>query len=118
VEASGTNQPTNETPGPTSDSPPAPTRTSEAGLSVDQRKATLDRALQVQETQGWRIEARSDFQATIAKGKPLNNKLHLLLTIFTVGVWGIVWASLAISGGVKRRVITIDEYGNVIDSIV
>jgi hypothetical protein len=118
VEASGTNQPTNETPGATSETPPAATRTTEAGLTVDQRSATLDRTLRVQEAQGWRIEARSDFQATIAKGKPLHNKLHLLLTIFTLGVWGIVWASLALSGGVKRRMITIDEYGNVIDSIV
>ena len=88
------------------------------GLTTDQRKATLDAALQVEENQGWRVETRSDLQATIAKGEPLNNKLHLILTIFTLGIWGIVWASLAISGGVKRRTITVDEYGNVVDSIV
>jgi hypothetical protein len=119
MEASGTNQPTNEPSGASPDATPAaPTGASKGGLSADQRKGTLDRTLQVQETQGWRIETRSDFQATIATGKPLNNKLHLLVTIFTLGVWGIVWASLAISGGVKRRMITIDEYGNVIDSII
>jgi hypothetical protein len=44
--------------------------------------------------------------------------LHLLLTIVTLGIWGIVWASLAITGGVKRHMITIDADGNVIDSIV
>jgi hypothetical protein len=120
VEASGTDRSTtNETPEAVPDaSATAPTGTRNAGLSADQRKATLDRTLQIQEAQGWRIETRSDVQATIAKGKPLNNMLHLLLTIVTVGIWGIVWASLAITGGVKRRTITIDEDGNVIDSIV
>jgi hypothetical protein len=87
-------------------------------LSAGQRAATLDQALGIEEAQGWRVEERSDFQATIAKGQPLNNKLHLILTIFTLGVWGIVWASLAISGGVKHRMLTVDEYGNVVDSIV
>jgi Glyoxalase-like domain len=120
VEESGTNRARrNETPEAVPDaSATAPTGRRNAGLSADQRKATLDRTLQIQEAQGWRIEARSDFQATIAKGKPLNNMLHLLLTIVTLGIWGIVWASLAITGGVKRRTITIDEDGNVIDSIV
>jgi hypothetical protein len=117
VEALG-NQPPNGAGAVPNAPAPAATGTSAGGLSGDQRKATLDRTLQIQEAQGWRIESRSDFQATIAKGKPLNNKLHLILTIFTVGIWGIVWFILAITGGVKRRMITIDEYGNVIDSIV
>ena len=117
MEASDTNQPANETQG----SAPAPAATSEAGgllMTADQRKATLDRTLQLQGAQGWRIETRSDFQATIAKGNRLNNTLHLLLTIFTVGLWGIVWICLAIFGGIKRRMITVDEYGNVIDSML
>jgi hypothetical protein len=121
VEGSGTNHPTNEGPGAGPDPAPAPTGTSAAGspvMSAEGRKATLDAALQRTGAEGWRIETRSDFQATIAKGKPLNNKLHVLLTIFTLGVWGIVWASLAISGGIKRRMITIDDYGSVIDSTI
>ena len=36
--------------------------------SADERKATLDRASANSGAQGWRIETRSDFQATIAKG--------------------------------------------------
>lgn len=119
MEASGTDQPRSEPQGAVPEAPaPAPGQTSGAGLSAGQREATLDQALGIQEAQGWRVEERSDFHATIAKGQPLNNKLHLILTIFTLGVWGIVWASLAISGGVKHRMLTIDEYGNVVDSIV
>jgi hypothetical protein len=87
-------------------------------MSADGRKATLDRALQRLGAEGWRIETRSDFQATIAKGNRINNTLHLILTIITVGIWGIVWIILAIVGGIKRRMITVDEYGNIIDSTI
>ena len=84
--------------------------------STTDRKATLDRTLQRYGAQGWRIETRSDYQATIAKGEKINNTLHLILTFLTAGLWGIVWIILLITGGIKRRMITIDEYGNVVDS--
>jgi hypothetical protein len=83
--------------------------------SADERKATLDRVLADRGAQGWRIENRSDFQATIATGNRINHVLHLILTIVTVGLWGIVWIILAITGGIKRHLITIDEYGNVVE---
>jgi hypothetical protein len=83
--------------------------------TAEERKDALDRQLQQWGAQGWRIENRSDYQATIAKGKALNNTFHLLLTIFTAGLWGIVWLILAITGGLKRRMITIDEFGNPVE---
>ena len=96
-----------------------PTGTGDVGRIIktaDERKAILDRALQLDGAQGWRIETRSDFQATIAKGNRLNNTLHLILTIVTAGLWGIVWILLALFGGIKRRMVTIDEYGNIVDN--
>jgi hypothetical protein len=83
--------------------------------TAEERKDALDRQLQQFGAQGWRIENRSDYQATIAKGDRVNNTLHLLLTIFTVGLWGIVWIVLLITGGVKRRMVTIDEFGNAVE---
>jgi hypothetical protein len=83
--------------------------------SADERKTTLDRTLADRGAQGWRIETRSDFQATIATGNRVNHVLHLILTIVTVGLWGIVWIILAITGGIKRHIITVDEYGNVVE---
>jgi hypothetical protein len=81
----------------------------------EERRATLDRSLQFHGAKGWRIETRSEFQATIAKGKELNHVLHLILTLVTVGLWGIVWIALAIFGGQKRRMISVDEYGNLVE---
>jgi hypothetical protein len=83
--------------------------------TADERKVILDRALQTWGAKGWRIETRSDFQATIAKGKEIGHVLHLLLTVFTVGLWLIIWLVLGIAGGVKRKMITVDEFGNLVE---
>lgn len=94
-------------------------QTSEAAPAIqrplEERKATLDRALQRLGAEGWHIETRSELQATIAKGKQINHTLHLILSIVTAGLWAIVWIVMAVRGGVKRRMVTIDEYGNILD---
>ena len=81
----------------------------------DERKAILDRSLQLWGAKGWRIENRSDFQATLAKGKEVSHLLHLFLTLITLGIWLIFWLGLGVLGGVKRRMITVDEFGNVVE---
>jgi hypothetical protein len=88
-----------------------------AGLrrSTEERKATLDSALQRYGAQGWRVETRSEFQATIAKGKEVNHLLHLFLAVITFGLWLIPWLILGVGAGVKRRMVTIDEFGNAVD---
>jgi hypothetical protein len=37
------------------------------------------------------------------------NALHLILTIVTVGLWGIVWIIVALGGGERRTQIAVDE---------
>jgi hypothetical protein len=97
---------------------PIPAATGDVGTilkTAEERRATLDRTLQLWGAKGWRIETRSEFQATIAKGKEINNLLHLFLTIITLGIWLIFWLGLGIVGGVKRRMITVDEFGNIVE---
>ena len=87
-------------------------------MTPEQRKLTLDERLRIEEAQGWRVESRSDHQATIVKGKHMSTKLNLILTICTVGIWGIVWFARWITGGEEHRTLTVDEYGSVVDSLV
>jgi len=87
--------------------------TSSPAKSAEERKAILDRGLSQAATRGWRIENRSDFQATIAKGKPVHHLLHLILTLVTLGAWAIVWILVAIFGGEKRQLVTVDDFGNI-----
>jgi hypothetical protein len=90
------------------------TETGTLRKSDAERKAQLDAALQQAGARGWRIENRSDFQATIAHGKEVSHLLHFFLTLITLGIWLIAWFGLGLFGGVKRQLLTVDEYGNVV----
>jgi pyruvate/2-oxoglutarate dehydrogenase complex dihydrolipoamide acyltransferase (E2) component len=82
--------------------------------SADERKVILSQQLQTAAARGLRIESQSDFQAVLIEGKPVNHTLHAILTIFTCLLWGIVWAIIAATGGEKRQMVVVDEFGNVI----
>jgi hypothetical protein len=36
------------------------------------------------------------------------------LTIFTCLLWGIVWIVVASTGGERRELLSVDEYGNIL----
>jgi hypothetical protein len=71
----------------------------------------IDRYVQV----GFRIETQTPTQAVVVKGKRPNHILHLILTLITLGVWAIVWIGIAIFGGEKRRVLSLQADGAVRD---
>jgi hypothetical protein len=81
--------------------------------SDSERKRILAQQIQQATVQQRRVESQSEFQATLAHGQPVNHTLHLIAAIFTCGIWGIVWLVLALTGGVKRELLVVDEYGNV-----
>jgi Ca2+/Na+ antiporter len=89
---------------------PSPTGTTK---SPEERKAFLAQAVTSWIRQGWRVESQSDYQAVLVKGHRPNHILHLLLSIFTLGLWLVVWIIVALAGGEKRRVINVDQYGNI-----
>jgi hypothetical protein len=78
----------------------------------EERKELLARTVSGQVASGARVESQSDFQAVVVRGKSVNHVLHLILTLVTLGFWGIVWIAMAIFGGEKRSMVTVDEYGN------
>jgi hypothetical protein len=85
-----------------------------ARRTADERKVILAQQLQTAAARGLRIETQSDFQAVLVEGKPVNHVLHAILTIFTCLLWGIVWAIIAATGGEKRQMVVVDEFGNVL----
>ncbi len=89
------------------------TQVSTTRRSADERKVILARQLQAAAARGLRIESQSDFQAVLVEGQPVNHTLHAILTIFTCLLWGIVWAVIAATGGEKRQMVVVDEFGNV-----
>jgi hypothetical protein len=95
---------------------PSPSRLTAVAASShkcpDERKEALARAVQTEIANGARVESQGDYQAVTVRGHRPNHILHLILTIITGGVWGLlVWLPIAIFGGEKRRMVTVDEFG-------
>lgn len=81
-------------------------------MPAEQRRQIIDTAVNEFVHGGYRLESRSEYQAVFVKGKRPNHLFHLLLTIFTLGLWGIVWIILSVTSHEKRMVVSVDEYGN------
>jgi hypothetical protein len=96
---------------------PTPVTTSDLGRikTPEERKSLLDAALHLWGARGFRIENRSDFQATVSKGKEIKHVLHIILSILTAGIWLLVYIPLWLLTGMRRRMVSVDEYGNTIE---
>ncbi|QES47659.1 hypothetical protein DEJ50_07330 [Streptomyces venezuelae] len=84
-------------------------------LSREQREEALEAAIAGYIRDGYQVTYRSATGATVAKGKPINHTLHLILTIATCTVWSFVWIALAIMAAAQNAtyVLSVDAYGNV-----
>lgn len=78
-----------------------------------ERKARLNREVQSWVKDGWRIESRTEFSVVVVKGKRVNHLLHLIITLLTLVVWALVWIAMVVFGGEKRRVLTVNDDGDV-----
>jgi hypothetical protein len=81
--------------------------------SADERKSVLARTVANEVRNGWRIESQADYDAYLVKGQRTSHVLHLILTILTVGLWGIVWIVMVYLNRDQRETINVDEWGNV-----
>lgn len=82
-------------------------------FSEKERAELLDRALMTMASQGKRIETRLPTSAVVVTGKPVNNVLHLLLSIFLCGFWVPIWLLLGAFTGERRETVSVDEYGQL-----
>jgi hypothetical protein len=82
--------------------------------SREERQEELDHAVGLKVLYGCRVESRSEYQAVVVEGKPVNHLLHFLIGLMTVGLWWLfVWLPLSITGGERRVALTVDEHGRV-----
>ncbi len=79
----------------------------------DERKALLAQNVGQAVARGARVESQSDYQAVVVYGRRVNHALHAVLSILLLGLWLLVWVLLAVTGGEKRQLIQVDEFGNI-----
>ncbi|PSR57575.1 hypothetical protein C8259_34405 [Nocardia nova] len=53
------------------------------------------------------------YMVTLEYGRPPNHILHLLISFFTCGLWLPVWLLLAMTSHTSRRILRVDEYGQL-----
>ena len=75
------------------------------------RKELLAEEVVARLRDGWRVEHQTDFGAVFVRGRPVNHVLHLLLSVFTLGLWLLVWLLVSLNGGETRVVVRINEHG-------
>jgi hypothetical protein len=51
----------------------------------------------------------------VSKGKEIRHVLHIVLSFLTAGMWLFVYIPLWLLTGIRRRMVSIDEYGNTIE---
>ena len=67
---------------------------------------TLDVQVAMAVTDGWMVESQTPTQAILVKSRKCNHILHLLLSVFTGGLWLPVWIVQGVRAGTERRVIS------------
>lgn len=78
-----------------------------------QTRAALDAYAARKVAHGYRVEPLSDTSFVLVKQKRIRHVLHLVLTLLTGGVWGLVWLVIFLRNKPHRTVVTVDEYGRI-----
>ncbi|MGW3624734.1 hypothetical protein [Streptomyces sp. NPDC000880] len=79
-----------------------------------QRRLILDWAVSQRIASGWRVESRSETQAVLVRGQPVNHVLHAVLSLVTCFLWAIVWVIRMATNRVERVALTVDAQGHVV----
>ena len=80
--------------------------------SVEDRKAILDKRVLRAVSNGWHLEAQTDYEAVVSGGRKVNHILHLLLSLLTFGTWIIPWIFMSLGNRPTRETISVDTFGN------
>ncbi|MGA1836489.1 DUF2510 domain-containing protein [Herbiconiux sp. 11R-BC] len=84
-----------------------------ASLSLDERQRLVQLVIANAISTGWRLESVSATSAVLLRGRRPNHALHLVLTILSVGLWGVVWAVISVATVEQRMSVQIDHQGIV-----
>ena len=82
--------------------------------SENEKANKLALAISTEVSKGWRVESQSQIQAVLVKGKPINNTLHIILTVLTVGTWLLIYIPILLVNKRQTKIIRVDEFGNTL----
>lgn len=102
--------------------PPGTTEESREQLPIQERVERLSRIVAAKTLEGWTVVDRNEREAWAVldlPGKPVNHTLHAIISIFSCGLWLIVWLILSLTQRKQQRIrVSIDSYGNLLEEKV
>lgn len=91
-------------------------------IGQDERLSRLSRLISTRTLEGFSVVDRNEREVSavlVKPGKPVNHVLHAVVSIFTCGLWAIVWIVLSMTQRRELRVrVGIDPYGNLLEERV
>jgi hypothetical protein len=82
--------------------------------SENEKANKLALAISTEVSKGWRVESQSQIQAVLVKGKPINNTLHIVFSVLTLGVWLLIYIPILLVNRRQTKIIRVDEFGNTL----
>ncbi|MCH9730148.1 MAG: DUF2510 domain-containing protein [Actinomycetia bacterium] len=80
------------------------------GYNTAERSEILEQVLVSQHA---KVVTRTPATAAVLIGQPVNHILHLLLSVFTLGLWIPFWIITASTSGQKQYLLAVDTKGHV-----
>ncbi|MDO9556012.1 MAG: hypothetical protein Q7J82_00295, partial [Coriobacteriia bacterium] len=59
-------------------------------------------------------ESRERGSAVLVFGRRVDHLTHFIIALFTCGIWVPVWIIIAVAGGERRVMVSVDEFGTPI----
>ena len=88
-------------------------------VTPEGRAERLSRIVSAKSLEGYVVVDRDDRNATAVlshPGKEVNHVLHVIITIFTCGLWLIPWLVMGVTKKKEERLrISIDGFGNLLE---
>ena len=82
--------------------------------SENEKANKLALAISTEVSKGWRVESQSQIQAVLVKGKPINNTLHIVFSVITLGGWLLIYVPILLVNRRQAKIIRVDEFGNTL----
>jgi hypothetical protein len=82
--------------------------------SENEKANKLALAISTEVSKGWRVESQSQIQAVLVKGKPINNTLHIVFSVLTLGAWLFIYIPILLVNRRQTKIIRVDEFGNTL----
>jgi hypothetical protein len=96
-----------------SENSPATQASAPETKTLEERRAILNQQVSAIGGKGTVVTYENPTTALIVKPSNVNHMLHFVMSVFTLGVWAIIWLTLVILKREQKWRVSVNERGEV-----